>query len=382
MRKKHVVLTILLQMTFAVTISWLIVINSKNDVSAQSHQHSPLSTPAPFLGPVYYGREDIIAVFDHQYPLFGSDDDGNTFLRHYNGAVYFPTPPAGTPGSYIPDGYGYNQHIGVDYYLQYEPVLAAAEGIVTYAGWSDPSNHRASYGLYVRMEHANPSYRVWYGHLSTLSVETGDEIIIDPLDPGNRNRILGISGNTGSLQGCDEPVGNDPLCSAHLHFEVRQIDINRPVNPYGWIGLTPLPGGTPVVDPWSTYIPPQGTPGATSHNLWVDRPAVFQTTDQYPGDMPLDDPGVNNARMIIDDASADFSAGIGDCWVSVPGYGSYNGRYHAASSDDTRICNARWDIKPDAFTPPGEYDLFVHIPQDDASSLGARYTIHSAVALS
>ncbi|MBE7532730.1 MAG: peptidoglycan DD-metalloendopeptidase family protein [Ardenticatenaceae bacterium] len=374
MTKRTVIITILLQMVCWSVVVWIVFGNSQQPAVAAMQ----VSTPSPFLGPIYYGQEDILAVFDHEYPLFRPTDDNNDDVRHYNGFLYEAVTATPTSFPYIPvSGFGYDQHVGIDYNLRYEPVLAAAEGTVTYAGWSDPTNHRALYGLYVRMEHADPSYRVWYGHLSTLNVETGDEIIIDPLDPGNRNRILGISGNTGSLQGCDESVGDDPLCSAHLHIEVRQININRPVNPYGWIGLTPLPvpSATPVVDPWSVYIAPNGTPGATSYDLWIDKPAILPgITDQYPGGTPLDEPAINNARMIIDDGSADFFPG--PCWTFAGGSASYNNGYYYTPSDGKENCTARWTIRPDAFTQPGAYDVFAHIPAHANPSLSVAYDVH------
>jgi hypothetical protein len=252
--------------------------------------------PTPFLGAIYYGSENILKVFDHDLPLFNTDpnvdEDQNTYTMHYDGSIELNDASI----------YGYDQHIGVDYGLVYEPVLAAAEGSIHYAGWSNPANHRAGYGLHVQMNHtANANYRAWYGHFSSLVVETGDGINVPYSD---RGRILGISGNTGNLLGCDDPVGVDPLCSAHLHFEVRQIAGNRPVNPYGWIGLEQDP---PVADPWANH-----EEGATSYNLWQNPPAV--NTNQYPSGAPVAEPPVNNYLIEVDNSNAALFSTYGECW--------------------------------------------------------------------
>jgi murein DD-endopeptidase MepM/ murein hydrolase activator NlpD len=342
------------------------------------------------LGPIYYGQEAILNVFDHELPLFRLTKDGNNDVRHYNGAIYLAVTPTPSGEPYIPvGGYGYDQHVGIDYNLRYEPVLAAANGQVAFAGWSDPTNHRRLYGLHVQMNHHdNLDYRTWYGHLSTLTVKTGDLVLINPVSPADRNRTLGISGNTGSLEGCNAPVNDDPLCSAHLHFEVRQRNVNRPTNPYGWVA--PIQ----TVDPWSVYVNPQGTPaGATSYDLWATRPAV--TSAQYgTGGEALVEPPVAGARMIIDDASADFKSAYGggidpssldmdipipDCWQQVSDSAAYNHAYRRVLVTDRGIptCGAFWYVRPDAFTPPGDYDVFVHIPStgDQGRTLGAAYTI-------
>ncbi|MBX3058675.1 MAG: peptidoglycan DD-metalloendopeptidase family protein, partial [Anaerolineae bacterium] len=322
-------------------------------------------TPAPFLGPIYYNRQNIYNIIDHNKPLASTGDDGNDIILHYNGVSYAATP--------MPDnGYGYDEHGGIDYSLKYVPVLAAANGTVIAAGWEDPSNHRGSYGLRIRIDHGQ--YDTIYGHLSVLTVATGDPVEADPED---RNSIIGISGNTGAVFGGCGDVGDDPTCGAHLHFEVRDTGGYRPVNPYGWIGLTPMPSATPVIDPWAT-----DPAGATSYDLWQNEPAIFSSSHQYPGGTPVIEPAVNNARMIIDDGSADFSIEQGDCWLPDTGNESYNFGYHVAFSNDTDTCIVRWNIKRDAFTPPGDYDIFVHIPQDVAPSLGARYTIHHNQAVS
>lgn len=43
------------------------------------YQTTPLSfsTPTPILGPIYYGRWDVLNVFDHNLPLANLLGDGN-----------------------------------------------------------------------------------------------------------------------------------------------------------------------------------------------------------------------------------------------------------------------------------------------------------------
>lgn len=369
-------------------IIWLIT----QEGSVQATVLFQASTPAPFLDAIYYGTQDVWQIFDHNLPLGGDFQDSNNDVTHYNGTVVYavtatPNPnvtPQGTPTvapPYIPTpGYGYDQHGGIDYSLQYEPVLAAASGLVQYAGWSDPADHRDGYGLYVILNHApQNNYDTWYGHLSVLTVKTGQSVTVDPNDPGNRNRILGISGNTGSVfgtgGGCG-PVEDDPTCGQHLHFEVRIHGAGyKPVNPYGWIAVNP--SGTPVPDPWAIYTPtPPNPSGAASYDIWQNKPAiVVNQTDQYPGGTPVAEPPVNEARMVVDDGSADFTTAT-SCWSTNPFYASYNSLHHRAPATGSPTgCRAEWAIRPDAFTPPGDYDVYVHIPSDPAASRGAVYTV-------
>ncbi|MCZ7667273.1 MAG: hypothetical protein M5U34_08715 [Chloroflexi bacterium] len=91
--------------------------------------------PSPFLGPIYYGEEYVWKVFDHQFPL---DYDSVLYpgVMHYDAVIH--NPPASE--------YGYDGHIGIDYSLEYEPVLASADGVVDVADWSNSANHRLGMG--------------------------------------------------------------------------------------------------------------------------------------------------------------------------------------------------------------------------------------------
>ncbi len=291
--------------------------------------------PAAFLGPIYYGSNPVTAVFDHQLPYLSLGiPDPFECTRHNNGTPCNPDPP---------DGFGYDTHDGIDYDLNYEIVLAAAGGTVSESGWSNPTDHTAGLGLRVQITHNN-AYVTEYGHLSILQVSTGDTVVVDP---DNRVGIIGISGNTGNSTG------------SHLHFGLINPNGVR-VNPYGWVG----PAGE---DPWE-----QDPLGAASHNVWVDPPSI--TTAQFPDGDAVNDPGVNNARMIIDDGSADFFPG--PCWSFAGGAQSYNNGYYRAPSDGEDNCTARWTIRGDAFIQPGEYDVFAHIPAHTNPSLSVAYDVH------
>lgn len=342
--------------------------------------------PTPFLGPIFYDEVRVMKIFDHEYPFFLPTPDPFGFTRHYDGTIHPDDPD-----------YGYNQHTGIDYAVIYKPILASAPGTVSRAEWADASNHRGSYGLHVRINHNN-GYISIYGHLSTLTTEFGAEISPDPL---NREGIIGISGNTGAILGSCPSVDQDPLCAAHLHFEIRD-SLNKPVNPYGWIGN--VTQGT--IDPWSVYVfptattapgiptPTPGTPtpfpgGATSHDLWATRPAV--SSEQYGTSGPnVSAPPLEDPSLIIDDSSPDFSSG--NCWSSDEDYSTaYNGTYHQADvipsitptgtptatpTPHPGICTANWRVEPDAFSPPGAYDIYVHIPDVEQASFDSEYRIH------
>jgi len=75
------------------------------------------------------------------------------------------------------------------------PILAADSGTVIAAGWDN-----TGYGNRVLVDHGN-GYKTLYGHLSKLSVTTGQTV--------KRGDLLGQMGSTGRSTG------------THLHFEIR-----------------------------------------------------------------------------------------------------------------------------------------------------------------
>lgn len=86
-------------------------------------------------------------------------------------------------------------HSGIDFKGTHgQPVLSAARGVVTHAGW------RSGYGKTVEVTHGN-GLMTRYAHLSRIKVRTGQKI--------KRGVQLGAMGSTGRSTG------------THLHFEVR-----------------------------------------------------------------------------------------------------------------------------------------------------------------
>lgn len=86
-----------------------------------------------------------------------------------------------------------------------EPVRAAADGIVVFAGWL------GGYGNTVIINHTTNRERVGtetlYAHLSKINVPKGQRV--------SQGQVIGLNGNTGFSRG------------PHLHFEVRENDQPR-----------------------------------------------------------------------------------------------------------------------------------------------------------
>ncbi len=186
---------------------------------------------APFLSlPMEYVHETT-SFFDHDAPFLA--ENGSTWIYRGDQAEHF----------------SYDGHDGWDFaMLPPEPVLAAAEGTVVFAGNAvDGCATRA-----VVIDHAN-GYRTLYWHLSRPTVELG---------PVSRGEVIGIAGSSGCATG------------PHLHLQVQYL--GRDVDPAGWCG----PHGG---DPWA-----QHPAGQTSSWLWRDVPSpcrlpanaiVVDTTD-------------------------------------------------------------------------------------------------------
>ncbi len=291
--------------------------------------------PQKFLHPVYYGYALVSSVFDHEYPLLtdgngtveipGDDQCGELFgdiVRHYDNSTNH--------------GYFYDSHDGIDYDINYKPILASADGTVIEAGWSNPANHQLGLGLVVKINHNN-SYKTYYGHLSVINVSVGDYV---------PREMIGVSGNTGNSSG------------SHLHFELRNPQ-NKPVNPYGWVGGA----GN---DPWATWQNPGGdcqvnySNGATSYDLWENYPAL--TTAHYPSGTPVFPDPPTSGSAIIDDSSAAFVSGSN--WSSTLAGDAYNGSYHYTIVGGNPSSPSRWELW-NAQLPPasGLYELYVSIPE-------------------
>jgi murein DD-endopeptidase MepM/ murein hydrolase activator NlpD len=94
-------------------------------------------------------------------------------------------------------------HLGVDYAAPTgTPVMAAADGVVTAAGWM------GGYGKTVKLRHAN-GFETLYGHLSRINVRAGQRV--------SQGTCVGLVGRTGLATG--------------PHLDYRMIRGGRFVNP-------------------------------------------------------------------------------------------------------------------------------------------------------
>jgi murein DD-endopeptidase MepM/ murein hydrolase activator NlpD len=97
----------------------------------------------------------------------------------------------------------YRPHWGLDIKADYgTPIAAAADGIVSFAGWE------SGYGYLVKINHGN-GYETRYGHNSHLSVTVGQKV--------KKGQKIALAGATGDATG------------PHCHYEVRVN--NTPINP-------------------------------------------------------------------------------------------------------------------------------------------------------
>jgi len=101
-------------------------------------------------------------------------------------------------------------HSGVDISSRYgEPVLAPADGVVTYADFYN------GYGRMIEINHGG-GISTRYGHLSGFAVTDGQTV--------HRGQVIGYVGLSGRSTG------------PHLHYEVRIHD--TPVNPHKYLRTT------------------------------------------------------------------------------------------------------------------------------------------------
>ena len=141
----------------------------------------------------------------------------NMFDRIKNIIPVGSWPVAG--GGRITSGYGprispftrkqVSYHYGIDIAGPYaSPILAVADGVVTYAGW------RGGYGWLIAVTHPY-GYETLYGHNSELVGRVGQKV--------SRGQIIAKMGNTGKTTGI------------HTHFEVR-VD-GKSVSPNDYLNI-------------------------------------------------------------------------------------------------------------------------------------------------
>lgn len=155
-----------------------------------------------------YAIDGVICRFDGTIAYAGNGRDPEASIGY-----------ATTSGGH--DYLYYDGHDGWDLGLYYEPVLAAADGTVTYANWAVPGCATCGSGQTVRIDHGN-GFDTYYGHLWRLDASSGQHV--------SRGQVIGISGTTGSATG------------EHLHFGVYHHATWVPVDPFGWSGRG--------ADPW------------------------------------------------------------------------------------------------------------------------------------
>ncbi len=123
----------------------------------------------------------------------GDAVDGNQYWRPTTGTLTQPFHPG---------------HSGIDIGVpEGTPVVAAAEGVVTFAG------QQSGYGNHIEVRHAD-GVTTTYSHLSSIGVAVGE-----PVKPGQQ---IAASGNTGHSTG------------PHLHFEVRPSE-GTFTDPIAWL---------------------------------------------------------------------------------------------------------------------------------------------------
>jgi hypothetical protein len=322
--------------------------------------HAPQQVVTPFLYPPYPGTASQESIFDHSTPNYTYD---NVVLAYTGDEARknCPSPaPPGTPppqpgvcnagqGGYwsysLGDWIYYDGHDGVDYGISYRPVYAAADADqIVYAGWWDPQNHKVNLGIYVRLHHPN-GYNTFYGHMSSVSVQSCSS-------PGctfvPHGEMLGISGTTGNSSG------------PHLHLLVRN-PANRSVDPYGWRGVG--------ADPWTHN---------QRESLWVTYPSlVYYGTQIYPSGPTLEFPRPPALGIIIDDGSFGFDETPDECWNDIAAGSAQGGVMRFIRPRTTApTCTAQWIFPRGASV--GMYAVYVRIPSIRATTEGAIYTIRHA----
>jgi murein DD-endopeptidase MepM/ murein hydrolase activator NlpD len=280
------------------------------------HDWPPLA-PEPFLSRPMAAPHRVTSFFDHDTPLLNENGSLVSFW--------------GT----IETTLSYDGHTGWDYAMRPpDPVLAAAPGVVVFAGSSDDGCPTPAGAVII--DHGN-GYRTLYWHLNAVNVERGQQV--------ERAEQIGIAGETGCAIG------------PHLHFQVQYL--GRDVDPYGWCGVTD--------DPWE-----QNAAGQPSIWLWQDMPS--------PCDVPPPD------MVVVDNLSPGFVSS-GDWQESPLGYGG-NALFHATSRFAREA--PPWHVRPLTDTPAvaiwqpelshsGSYRVIAYVPYvlnglDDARQLG--YRVH------
>lgn len=136
-------------------------------------------------------------------------------------------------------------HTGIDIDVRYEPVLAAADGIVTFVGFLSQRLDGAP-GNIIAILHGQDVDGSWistgYLHLDSFKVSYRMEV--------KRGQLIAISGQTG-----DPPLTRGPI--PHLHYTVFKTS--------------------------SKFEKPTNEKTVNPHEFWVDgKPSCFDPNRAYP----------------------------------------------------------------------------------------------------
>lgn len=268
----------------------------------------------PFLRLPMAEPARVTSFFDHDLPLLQPNGATEGFWGYASAAL------------------SYDGHTGWDYAMRPpDEILAAADGVVTFAGHSDDGCATAARGVII--DHGN-GYRTLYWHLHSIAVELGQVVAAGD--------VLGVAGDSGCAFG------------PHLHLQVQYL--GRDIDPYGWCGKG---DGT-----WG-----ENPAGQISHWLWTDMPNPC-------GDIS-DDPDI----IVVDDTMPGFSTN-GEWQQSGYGYGG-SAQFLASVREPSKA--TPWGIRPFRETPvvatwqptlpeTGDYRVRAYIPYvlnglDDSKSL-------------
>ena len=283
----------------------------------QSQNKQDAGLPVPFMHRPFYGSQTVtqrtVSYFDHDRPDYTHD---GIFVR-YDGKKWLNTPIGGcVAGENCYDG-----HNGYDLNLYYEPVLSAAAGTVTRAGWYNPLNHNDSLGMWVAIDHGN-GYTTAYGHLSAIAVGVGAKV-------GIQQRIA-TSGTTGASTG------------PHLHMATYYLPYWRATDPFGWTG---------------NYADPSPVP---NHYLWVDQPGSNSTVPVLSGKGNK----VYAGATLVNDGGAGFSST--GTWQKSLGATNVKGDMHwTMTTGGQATASAKWQTK---LSESGNYEVGFFVDDNNASS--------------
>ena len=203
----------------------------------------------------------------------------------------------------------YSGHNGVDYKTGAGmPILAAAGGTVVFKYFNTDSS-QGTVDSGVMIDHGN-GYRTAYWHMDPIQVNEGDIV--------SQGQQIGLSGNIGKSSG------------PHLHFGLRLVSGNKPVDPYGW-------WNTSVSDPWGD-----------SNWMWA-------------------------SDMIADDREPQSQFFYTSYWTyDAAGYNN-SSFYTLSVTDSSKSHN--WGYWGTYIPTSAEYDVYAYWPANSANATSVNYTI-------